>query len=105
MSAKERRIASGMVHGLYLFMLLSPLTGYLMSTFGGHPVVIFGLFEMPSLVSPNESLGKAMKVMHEVSNYALCTLFVLHTLAALKHYFINHDEVLAKMLPFLDKNR
>ena len=93
------------MHGLYLFMLLSPLTGYLMSTFGGHPVVIFGLFEMPSLVSPNESLGKAMKVMHEVSNYALCTLFVLHTLAALKHYFINHDEVLAKMLPFLDKNR
>jgi cytochrome b561 len=101
MAAKEQRIAHGMVHGLYLFMLLSPLTGWLMSSSFGHPLVIFGLLPLPDLVGPNEALGKTMKIMHEVSNYALCTLFVLHTLASLKHYFKDHDDVLARMLPFL----
>ncbi len=105
MPALEKRIAHGMVHGLYLFMLLSPLTGWLMSSFAGRPVMVFSLFQLPDLVGPNEAAGKVMKGMHEASNYALCTLFVLHTLASLKHHFKDRDDILARMLPFLAKNR
>ena len=105
MSAKEQRIAHGMVHGMYLFMLLSPLTGWLMSSFLGKPVVLFGMLPIPDLVGPNEATGKAFKELHEVCNYILCTLFSLHILASLKHHFKDRDDVLARMLPFLARNR
>lgn len=105
MSAKEQRIAHGMAHGMYLFMLLSPLTGWLMSSAFGKPVVLFGVLPIPDLIGPREETGNLFKVLHEVSNYILCTLFSLHILASLKHHFKDHDGVLARMLPFLDRSR
>ena len=105
MSAKEQRIAHVMSHGLYLFMLLSPLTGWLMSSFFGKPVVLFGQLPLPDLVSANEATGKLFAVLHEISNYSLCTLVVLHILASLKHHFKDRDDVMARMLPFLSRGR
>jgi cytochrome b561 len=104
MSAVEQRVAHGMVHGMYLFMLFVPLTGWLMSSAFGKPVVMFGVLPLPDLVGADESLGKLFKILHEVGNYTLCTLFSLHILAALKHHFKDHDEVLARMLPFLKRS-
>ncbi len=105
MSAKEQRIAHGMSHTLYLLMILSPLTGGLMSAFFGKPVVLFGVLPLPNPVEANEELGKLFAILHEVSNYALCTLVVLHILASLKHHFKERDDVMARMLPFLAKDR
>lgn len=39
------------------------------------------------------------KEIHEVLGNVLLALAVLHVLAALKHHFIDHDEVLRRMLP------
>ena len=105
MSAKEQRIAHGMSHALYLFMLLSPVTGGLMSAFFGKPLVLFGILPMPSPVEANEDIGKLFAILHEVSNYALCTLVALHILASLKHHFKDRDDVLIRMLPVLAKSR
>lgn len=105
MSAKEQRIAHGMTHGMYLFMVLSPLCGWLMSSAFGKPVVLFGALPIPDLIGPNESTGNVFKVLHEICNYILCTLFSLHILASLKHHFKDRDDILARMLPFLSKNK
>lgn len=105
MSAKEQRIAHGMTHGMYLLMLLVPITGWLMSSAFGKPVVMFGVLPLPDLIGPNEQTGEFFKEVHEVCNYIFCTLFSLHILASLKHHFKDHDGILARMLPFLEKNK
>lgn len=101
MSAKEQMIAHAMAYGMYLLLFTSPMTGWLMSSFFDKPVVIFGLLQMPNLVSPNEDMGKLFATLHMVSNFTLATLIALHILASLKHHFITKDDVLARMLPFL----
>ena len=42
---------------------------------------------------------------HKTCYFLLTTLVVVHILAALKHHFVDHDDVLKRMLPFvkLDK--
>lgn len=105
MTAKEQRIAHGMTHGMYLFMLLVPLTGWLMSSAFGKPVVLFGVLPIPDLIGPNEATGKFFKEFHEVCNYIFCTLISLHILASLKHHFKDRDGILARMLPFLDQGK
>ena len=90
---------------MYLFMLLSPLTGWLMSSALGKSVVLYGMLPLPDLIGPNEAIGKLLQGAHEISNYIFCTLIALHILASLKHHFKDRDGVLARMLPFLDKSR
>ena len=86
-------------------MLLVPLTGWLMSSAFGKPVVLFGHFPLPDLIGPNDETGKLFKEVHEVCNYIFCTLISLHILASLKHHFKDRDDILARMLPFLAKGR
>ena len=39
--------------------------------------------------------------MHEWLAWGLMGLIALHLLAGLKHHFIHHDDVLARMIPWL----
>jgi cytochrome b561 len=105
MSSGQQRLAHGIAHGMYLLMFLVPLTGWLMSSAFGKPVVLFGMpqLQLPDLIGPNEQVGKFFKEAHEVCNYIFCTLISLHILASLKHHFMEHDGILARMLPFLEK--
>ncbi len=41
-----------------------------------------------------------MKGIHEIGSNLGIALLALHVLAALKHHFINRDDVLRRMLPF-----
>lgn len=93
--------ASVAVHwALYAVLLLMPLSGLLMSQFGGRPVSWFGLFEIPVLVSENKELASQIKEMHtDVWWPLLCVLVALHAAAALWHQFIVGDGTLRRMLP------
>ena len=72
-----------------------------MSSAGGFPVVYLGIWQLPDLVAKNKPLFETMKEVHELLAYGLLAIVALHTLAALKHHFIDRDGVLARMLPFL----
>jgi cytochrome b561 len=39
--------------------------------------------------------------LHKALNFTLAGIVIVHVLAALKHHFLERDEVLARMLPFL----
>lgn len=106
MSSLERA-GSGLVHaGLYALMLAIPLAGWAMVSASplGFPTMIFGLFEWPHISvlagledkKPAEALFKAT---HKYLAFGAIVLIVLHVAAALKHHFINRDNVLARMLP------
>ena len=58
-------------------------------------ITLFGAFPLPG--APN--LGLPMKGFHELGSNIGIALLALHVLAALKHHFINRDDVLRRMLP------
>jgi cytochrome b561 len=97
----ERGLAHG-THGLlYALLLAIPLTGWLMSSAAGFPVVVFGLVPLPDLVGKDKALFESLKLVHYVLNKSLLVLVGLHVAAALKHHLRDRDDVLARMLPVL----
>lgn len=85
---------------LYLAFFVMPLSGWTMSSAYGRPVSVFGLFTLPDLVSRSKPLGAKLAEVHEFVAYGLMVLVVIHVGAALFHFFIRRDEVLARMIPF-----
>ncbi len=90
---------------LYLLMLAVPLSGWVMSSAGGFPVVYFGVFQLPDLVAKDKELFELMKSVHFGLNKALLALVVLHVAAAIKHHYVDRDDVLARMVPYLKPRR
>jgi len=96
-----QRVAARASHvGLYALLLLQPLTGWLMSSAKNYPVSWFGIVTLPDLVAPSESLFETMEEVHEFGATALAALAIVHAAAALKHHFIDRDDVLRRMLPW-----
>ena len=91
-------------HSLYLLIVAIPLSGWLMSSALGFPVVWFGVLPLPDLVAKNKELGELLKVVHQGLNLTLLLLVVVHVGGALKHQFVDRDGTLARMLPFLKES-
>lgn len=83
---------------LYILMLAQPLSGWLMSSYGGHPVKFFGQL-VPALVDKDKAMGGIMHESHEIIAFLLIITFVIHVLAALYHHFVKKDDVLLRMSP------
>jgi len=84
---------------LYLLMIAVPLTGWLMSSAKGFQTVYFGVLPLPDLLAKNDELGELLEELHSLLNFSMAALVVAHLGAALKHHFIDHDDVLTRMLP------
>ncbi len=85
---------------LYALLLAMPLTGWLMSSARNFPVSWFGQFQFPDLVSPSRPLYERLHDLHETLFAVLVVVAMLHVAGALKHHFIDRNEVLRRMLPF-----
>lgn len=93
----ERHLAK-IVHALlYIVAFIMPLSGWAMSSAGGHGVKLFGL-PLPSLMDKNPELGAIFKGIHEFGGYLLIGIVALHALGALKHHFIDRDDTLKRMI-------
>jgi cytochrome b561 len=101
MPSWEKRAADISHHLLYLLLFAAPLSGWLMSSAKGFQTVWFGLWPIPDLLAKNPPLGEALESVHETLTFMLLGVIVLHVAAALKHHFIDRDEVLARMTPGL----
>ena len=96
----ERIIARATQGLLYLALLVIPLSGWLMTAYKGHKISFFGLFYFPTLpVEINRPTGHFWYEVHELAAWTLLVLVCCHALAALKHHFIDKDNVLKTMLP------
>jgi cytochrome b561 len=105
MPAWERRAAEISHRLLYLMLFAVPLSGWLMSSAKGFQTVLFGVLPIPDLLSKNPPLGAALEEVHWMLNKMLLGLVSLHIAAALKHHFVDRDEVLARMTPGLTPPR
>jgi cytochrome b561 len=90
--------------GFYVLLLVLPLSGWAFAASPERPLVWFDIVPLPD--SP---LGKAGRgffhAVHGPAAFLALVLVVLHVLGALKHHFVDRDDVFSRMLPFLRKNR
>lgn len=102
---KAQQFLAEAVHYLLYFMIFAaPLSGYFYSLASGFPVVYLGIIPLPVLIDANPDLAGTLKEVHEVLVYGMAALVGLHVAGALKHYVIDRDETLARMLPFLKRS-
>jgi cytochrome b561 len=98
MKAWEISAAHGAHLALYGLLIAMPVVGMMHSWAANFPVVIFDLFTLPSLMAPDESLKGVLKLAHKIGAIAFAVLILVHALAALKHHWIEKDDVLRRMI-------
>lgn len=96
---KFQIIVSQLTHFiLYALLIAMPITGLLMSVYGGRPVDMFGLFEIPVFVTPVRSMARFYNNVHADIIWPMLVVFtVLHIGAALYHQFIKKDNLIGRM--------
>ncbi len=99
MSPLARLAAGGLHLALYGLMFAIPVSGWLMSSAKGFQTVWFGVLPLPNLVAKDAALGERLFGLHATLNWLLIALIAAHVLAALKHHFLDRDDVLVRMLP------
>ena len=88
----------------YLALIVIPMTGWLASSAGGRAIQWFGLFEWPLLpIGGGREAARGLMAVHGLAVKGLYVLIALHVLAALKHQFIDRDNVLHRMIPLIPR--
>lgn len=89
-----------LAHGtLYLVMFVVFVSGFLMLK---HEYPFFWLFTIPNSIS-NAEVNAFFFMVHRFGCATLASLVLLHALAALKHHFVNKNDVLKSMAFNLSK--
>lgn len=87
------------VHQLfYILVLALGISGYLISTAEGDPLLIFESLTIPAFSLEIENQADKAGEIHFWLAWSLIGFAALHALAALKHHFINHDNTLTRMI-------
>lgn len=84
---------------LYILMIAIPLSGWLMSSAKGFQTVYFGVLPIPDLLEKNKEIGDLLALVHKSLNLLFVAVLAGHIGAALKHHFIDKDDILTRMLP------
>jgi cytochrome b561 len=96
--------AAEIVHWiLYALPLAIMISGYLITTADGSSIDVFGLFEVPAIFPAAKGREEIAGDIHFYLAYATMGIVALHTLAALKHHFIDKDRTLLRMLKTTQK--
>ena len=95
----------------YVIMLGMPLSGWAMTSASPlirlHPTVLYGLLQWPAIPFGHvdrdtlDALRKLFGRTHAILAWVAYFTIALHVLAALKHQFIDRDDVMGRMLPLL----
>lgn len=57
------------------------------------------MLPLPDLLEKDKELGNFLKEVHETLNFLLLFLLAGHVSAAMKHHWIDKDDILKRMLP------
>lgn len=97
--SRMTRIGAAFGHAfLYVGLFAVMIAGYLISTADGVGIPVFGLFEIPAVVSGLPDQADTAGWVHLYLAWVLVVFADLHGVAALKHHFIDRDATLARML-------
>lgn len=83
---------------LYLVLIFMPVTGCLLSWSAGYQAPVLYLFNLPSLINANPELKAVLKLTHVYLSWVVGIMVVGHIASALKHRFIDKDNVFKSMM-------
>jgi cytochrome b561 len=97
---RYERVLATVVHvAFYVLLFAIPISGWLLASVEGESLSWFGWLNLPALGPPGgEEREHLIEEVHEVLFNVLFGLALLHVVAALKHHFIDRDNVLRRML-------
>jgi cytochrome b561 len=97
----ERRLAAFAQGALYVLTIGAIVSGWLAVSTSPLPVPtrFFNLIVIPNIAPPDPSLFADAALAHKIAAWAIAALVVLHVAGALKHHFLDGDDVLKRMLP------
>ncbi len=101
------KIAARASHALFYVLVIGmPLTGWAIVSSSplNLPTMLYGLVPWPNLpvlpdLANKKEIGHVLGGVHGYGAYILATLLALHVAAALKHHFMDRDDVLTRMMP------
>ena len=97
--SRMTRIGAAFGHAfLYLGLFAVMIAGDLISTADGVGIPVFGLFEIPAVVSGLPDQADVAGLVHLYLAWVLVVFAGLHGVAAFKHHFIDRDATLVRML-------
>lgn len=95
----KRTLPRAIQYGLYVFLILMPLSGWIMATASKKIPLLFGLIAVPCPgINPNPSVAKFMNSSHKTIAWILIALVLIHIADGLRHYFWKKDKYIQKML-------
>jgi len=110
MKSYEVALARAAHIAFYVLLFAIPLSGWALASAGGEGLTFFGWFDLPQFqpvtqmplpwVEGGRLSKDQLEELHEVLFNLLVGLALLHVVAALKHQFIDRDNVLRSMLPW-----
>jgi cytochrome b561 len=94
-----QKYGSHLTHwALYALLVAVPLGGWIgVQLFPA--LGIFGLFNLPAFLKPNEALAGTVFKLHSIGAKLILLLVAAHVGAAMYHHFVRKDGVLRRMLP------
>ena len=85
---------------LYISLILMPISGWVMSTAAGKAPHLFGVsLPMPGIPQVRD-IARTASNLHEIIAWTITGLLLLHVTGALKHYFLDKNNLLQRMLKF-----
>lgn len=94
----EQKLSSAVHHILYLLMFAIPLTGWIMSSAKGYPVVYFGIIPLPDLIGKQtKDVVEILEELHGLLADGILVLIILHVAGAVKHQWVDKNPILYRM--------
>lgn len=103
--ARWQKLLARATHILFYALLIGmPLAGWAASSAAGREILWFGLFEWPALpIGGGRDTARSLMDLHELAAKGLYVLIALHVAGALKHHFVDRDNVLHRMIPWIPR--
>lgn len=86
--------------GLYLCMLLMPVSGYVFTLAGGYNFKLFAVVPLPQLIDKSATAASIAQFAHAATAYLIIAALALHVALAIKRHVVDRDNFLRRMLPF-----
>jgi cytochrome b561 len=100
-----QKLLARITHVLFYVLLIAlPLTGWAASSATGREIQWFGLFQWPLLpIGGGRPVSHQLMDVHEWLVKGLYVVLALHVIGALKHQFLDRDNVLHRMIPLIPR--
>lgn len=93
----DKKLFSFAEYGLYVIMLLMPLSGYVLTMAEGEEFKFFGLFDMPDLVGKSEVLEEIGVYLHKITGFVIVGLVGSHVTLVLRQHLNFKENFLRRM--------